>query len=230
MRYILTGFVALVLLVIGLFGFRGDLSRKPPIEVFADMDRQPKLRPMEPNSFFPNGMSTQPLVEGTVAHMDESQAVELADGSLVYPFEDHVANKGRKVVKGSTNYLKTLPIKVDAAVLARGRERFNINCAICHGRAGDGQGVVSALGVGLVAPTLHSEAVVTMSDGQLYRTIVYGNKEGEGKMKGYKAQLNVADRWAVVAFVRALQYSRLIGRDELKDIYGKDPDSIPLAE
>ena len=232
MRYILTGFVALVLLVIGLFGFRGDLSRKPPIEVFADMDRQPKLRPMEPNSFFPNGISTQPLVEGTVAHTDKSRALVLTNDLLVYPFQDHVANTGWTVDKDgpSTNYLKTLPIKVDAAVLARGRERFNINCAICHGRAGDGQGVVSALGVGLVAPTLHSEAVVTMSDGQIYRTIVYGNKEGEGKMKGYKAQLNVADRWAVVAFVRALQYSRLIGRDELKDIYGKDPDSIPLAE
>ncbi len=75
------------------------------------------------------------------------------------------------------------------------------------------------------------EGEMTCEDGSIYTGgWLNGNKEGKGKMKGYKAQLNVADRWAVVAFVRALQYSRLIGRDELKDIYGKDPDSIPLAE
>ena len=140
------------------------------------------------------------------------------------------SNTGGTVNTDGTNYLATLPIKVDAAVLARGRERYDITCAICHGKAGDGQGVVSALGVGLAAANLHDGNIVTMPDGQLYRTITYGSKEGKGVMKGYKTQLNVADRWAVVAFVRALQYSRLIGRDELKETYGKDPDSIPAAE
>jgi len=226
-RHLIVGFVTIVLLVIGLFGLRGGLSRKPPLEVFPDMDRQPKLRPMEPNRFFKNGISSQLLVEGTIPR---SETLTLADGKEVYPFEDHNSTTGGTVNSDGTNYLATLPIRVDAAVLARGRERYDITCAICHGKAGDGQGVVSALGVGLAAANLHDGNIVTMPDGQLYRTITYGSKEGKGVMKGYKTQLNVADRWAVVAFVRALQYSRLIGRDELKETYGKDPDSIPAAE
>ena len=102
--------------------------------------------------------------------------------------------------------------------------------AICHGRAGDGQGVVSTLGVGMSAASLHDASILKMPDGQLYRTIAFGSKEGQGVMKGYKTQLNVADRWAVVAYVRALQYSRLVGPEELKEIYGKEPDSVPAAE
>jgi len=222
-RYFIVGFVALVLLVIGLFGLRGGLSRKPPLEVFPDMDRQPKLRPMEPNTFFANGISSQPLVEGTVAR---SKPLVLADDSKVYPFEDHEANTGGRVDKDGTNYLAQIPIKVDAAVLARGRERYNITCAICHGQAGDGQGVVSTLGVGLAAANLHGGNIVKMPDGQLFRTITYGSKEGKGLMKGFKVEMDLADRWAVVAYVRALQYSRLVDNGELSTIYGKTPDSL----
>ena len=222
-RYLIVGFVALVLLVVGLFGLRGGLSRKPPLEVFADMDRQPKLRPMEPNTFFDNGISSQPLVEGTVAR---SKPLVLADGKEVYPFEDHEANTGGRVDKDGTNYLAQIPIKVDAAILARGRERYNINCAICHGQAGDGQGVVSALGVGLAAANLHGGNIVKMPDGQIFCTITYGSKEGKGLMKGFKVEMDLADRWAVVAYVRALQYSRLVDKSELSDVYGKTPDSL----
>jgi len=225
-RNLIVGFVALVLVVIGLFGLRGGSSRKPPLEVFPDMDRQHKLRPMEPNSFFANGLSSQLPVVGTVPR---SEQIELADGTKVYPFENHDAITGGTVNLDGTNYLATIPIKVDAAVLARGRDRFDITCAICHGRAGDGQGVVRLLGVGLAAANLHGGEIISMPDGQLYRTIVRGSKEGKGQMKGYRAELNVSDRWAVVAYVRALQYSRLVDRDELKK-YGKNPDDIPAAE
>jgi mono/diheme cytochrome c family protein len=225
-RNLIVGFVALVLVVVGLFGLRGGFSRKPPLEVFPDMDRQHKLRPMEPNSFFANGLSSQLPVAGTVSR---SRPLELADGARVYRFENHSAITGGTVNQDGTNYLVTLPIKVDAAVLARGRGRYNITCAICHGRAGDGQGVVSLLGVGLSAANLHGGNIIGMPDGQLYRTIVHGSKEGKGQMKGYGPELNVADRWAVVAYVRALQYSRLVARDELK-MYGKNPDDIPAFE
>ena len=222
-RHLIVGFVTIVLLVIGLFGLRGGLSRKPPLEVFPDMDRQPKLRPMEPNTFFKNGISSQPLVEGTVAR---SEPLVLADGKEVYPFEDHEANTGGRVDKDGTNYLAQLPIKVNAAILARGRERYNITCSVCHGQAGDGQGVVSTLGVGLAAANLHGGNIVKMPDGQLFRTITYGSKEGQGLMKGFKVEMDLADRWAVVAYVRALQYSRLVNKDELRTVYGKNPDSF----
>ena len=110
---IIVVFVALVGLVIGLFGLRGDLGRKPPLEVFADMDRQPKLRPAEPNRFFANGSSSQLPVEGAVAR---SEPLVLADGTEVYPFEGHDANTGGTVNAKGTNYVVTLPIAVDAAV------------------------------------------------------------------------------------------------------------------
>ena len=77
MRYVLIGIAMLVFMVVSLAGFRGDISRKPPLEIFPDMDRQPKLRPMEPNAFFENGISSQPHVAGTVAR---SEPLELADG------------------------------------------------------------------------------------------------------------------------------------------------------
>ena len=105
MRYVLIGIAMMVFLVVSLAGFRGDISLKPPLEVFADMDRQPKLRPMEPNSFFANGMSSQPLVNGTVRR---SNPIALADGSDVYPFETkHPAVSGLQT--GTTNAVATIP-------------------------------------------------------------------------------------------------------------------------
>ena len=86
MRYVLIGISMMVFLVVSLAGFRGDMSRKPPLEVFPDMDRQPKLRPLEPNSFFENGMSSQPLVKGTVRR---SEPILLANGEKVYPFQNN---------------------------------------------------------------------------------------------------------------------------------------------
>jgi hypothetical protein len=65
-----------------------------------------------------------------------------------------------------------------------------------------------------------------MPDGQIFRTITYGSKEGKGLMKGFKVEMDLSDRWAVVAYVRALQYSHLVDKSELSDVYGKTPDSL----
>jgi hypothetical protein len=193
----------MVFLVVSLAGFRGDISRKPPLEVFPDMDRQPKLRPMEPNGFFKNGMSSQPLVEGTVAR---SEAIDLGEGKKVYPFEkDHVVVSG---FASGTNTVASIPIPVTSQLMARGRTKYNISCLPCHGGQGDGNGVVKYFGFGAIKD-LHDPNVVKLNDGQLYRAITVGNLEGEGEMKGYANTLDVTDRWAVVAYVRALQLSRL---------------------
>ena len=203
MRYVLIGIAMMVFLVVSLAGFRGDISRKPPLEVFPDMDRQPKLRPMEPNGFFKNGMSSQPLVEGTVAR---SEAIDLGEGKKVYPFEkDHVVVSG---FASGTNTVASIPIPVTSQLMARGRTKYNISCLPCHGGQGDGNGVVKYFGFGAIKD-LHDPNVVKLNDGQLYRAITVGNLEGEGEMKGYANILDVTDRWAVVAYVRALQLSRL---------------------
>ena len=207
MRYVLIGIAMMVFLVVSLAGFRGDISRKPPLEVFPDMDRQPKLRPMEPNSFFKNGMSSQSLVKGTIAR---SQPIALAEGKEVYPFE-----KGHVVVSGfesGTNTVETIPIPVTSQLMARGRAKYNISCVPCHGGQGDGNGVVKYFGFSAIKD-LHDPNVVKLNDGQIYRVITVGNQEGKGLMKGYANTLDITDRWAIVAYVRALQLSRL-GKEE----------------
>ena len=223
MRYVLIGIAMMVFMVVSLAGFRGDISRKPPLEIFADMDRQPKLRPLEPNDFFKNGMSSQALVAGTVRR---SEPIVLAGGEKVYPFQkDHSVNTG--FAKGTntvtitqfkkdnpdkplpSNFFESsIPVSVTKNLMKRGQERFNISCLPCHGGQGDGNGVVKFFGFSAIKD-LHDPNVVKLNDGQLYRAITVGNLEGEGEMKGYANTLDVTDRWAVVAYVRALQLSRL---------------------
>ena len=206
MRYVLIGIAMMVFLVVSLAGFRGDISRKAPIELIADMDRQPKLRPLEPNSFFANGMSSQPLVKGTVR---QSEVIPLADGSDVYPFEtEHPAVSGLQT--GTTNAVANIPLEVNMELMARGREKYTISCVPCHGGQGDGNGVVKYFGISAVK-NLHDPDVVKQSDGDIYRTITVG----KGVMKGYANTLSIEDRWAIVAYARALQLSRLGTEDEV---------------
>ena len=117
---------------VGILGFQGSQMRKPPFELFPDMDRQAKLRPQEPNHFFANGVSSQLPLAGTVAR---SEPIHTVSGD-VYAFEDSPVNTGRAT--GTTNFVETNPLPVNAALLAHGRERFDIYCAPCHGRRADG--------------------------------------------------------------------------------------------
>ena len=208
MRYALIGIAMMVFMVVSLAGFRGDMSRKPPLEVFPDMDRQPKLRPLEPNDFFEkygsqNGMSSQPLVKGTVPR---SEPIVLAGGDEVYPFQkNHPVNTG---FAEGTNTVASIPIPVTMELMKRGQERFNISCVPCHGGQGDGNGVVKFFGFSAIKD-LHDANVVKLNDGRLFRVITVGSQEGKGLMKGYGTSLSVTDRWAIVAYLRALQTSRL---------------------
>lgn len=191
MRYFLLVFVLSAVIVgVGL-GKRGHTFRKPPVYIFPDMDRQPKLRPQEPNKFFLNGISSQFAVAGTIARGD--------------PYENTPVNTGKK--PGTTNYIDTIPVPVTAELMARGQERFNIYCAACHGQAGDGKGVPTKFGMAVIAD-LHdnkTRRVPQQSDGEIFNTLSYG----KGLMQGYAPQIPIMDRWAIIAYVRALQRSRL---------------------
>jgi mono/diheme cytochrome c family protein len=188
MRYFLTGFFVLVLAVVAVAGFRGEKSTKPPIELFPDMDRQPKLRPQVPNGFFANGMSSQLPVPGTVAR-----------GAA---YEDNPMNTGKET--GTTNFVEHLPVKITAELLARGQQRYQINCAPCHSAVGDGKGITSKYGI-LNAVSLHDPRIVKMADGEIFNTITHG----KNTMGAYGANVVINDRWAIIAYVRALQRSRL---------------------
>ena len=185
--------------VFGMLGLQGSLMRKPPFELFPDMDRQAKLRPQTPFRFFTNGISSQLPPAGTVAR---SQPIETANG-MVYRFEDSPVNTGRAA--GTTNFIEINPLAVNAALLQRGRERFDIYCAPCHGRLGDGNGITKKIGVMPAVANLHDKRIVEMADGEIFNTVTYG----KGLMGAAGPLLPAEDRWAVVAYLRALQLSWL---------------------
>ena len=185
--------------IVGIAGFRDGMSRKPPIEIFADMDNQAKFQPQRPAPFVANGVSSQLPVAGTVAR---SQPMQTVDGP-VYLFQDSPVNTGRIV--GTTNFVETNPLPVNRQLLARGRDRFDIYCSPCHGRLGDSNGITKKIGDMPAVANLHDERIVTMTDGEIFNTIT----QGKNTMGAYGPLIPTQDRWAIVAYVRALQLSWL---------------------
>ena len=202
--------VLLVGLAVGVIGFgtlglQGKMSRKPPMELFPDMDRQAKLRPQEPNRFFANGVSSQLAPAGTIAR---GEPIQTANGA-VYRFEDSPVNTGR--LAGSTNFIENNPLPMSEVLLQRGHDRFDIYCAACHGKIGDGNGIVKKLGVMPAVANLQDARIVKMTDGEIFNTVTFG----KGTMGAVGPLIQAEDRWAVIAYLRALQLSQLGTLDDL---------------
>jgi len=149
-------------------------------ELHQDMATQPKNRPLSPSDFFHDGRSERPLLENTVARGS------LADDELM-------------IAKDSNAF----PLPVDEALLERGRERYGVYCTPCHGLQGDGNGMVALRGM-KHPPSYHIDRLRESPNGYFYDVIT----NGFGQMYGYAAQVPPRDRWAIVAYVRALQLSR----------------------
>ena len=199
MRYFLLAFVIAVALVVGIAGSRGKLSRKPPIEIIPDMDRQPKIRPQTPSAFFADGRASRLPVEGTVARGSD--------------FLEAPVNTG--LVTGTTNFVANSPLKVTPDLMARGQNRYQIYCAPCHSPLGDGNGITKNFGMAVVA-NLHDPRIVAMPDGELFYVITHGRN----LMGPYRSQIEIEDRWAIVAYVRALQLSALGSQEDLAPLAG----------
>src|SRR5262245_24573335 len=123
MRYFLLIFAFTIVVVMAVAGKRGSISRKPPIELFSDMDRQPKLRPQTYAEFFPDHMSSRLPVAGTVARSKPYQI----NGKDVYPYQDVPVNTGQ--TPGTTNFIDTIPLPITAGLMARGQQRYTIYCS-----------------------------------------------------------------------------------------------------
>ncbi|MGL4553948.1 MAG: c-type cytochrome [Gemmataceae bacterium] len=161
---------------------------------------QPSYRPQSPSAFFPDGRADRPTVAGTVAR---GQLAARTDAALYHG----------KDAKGALT--AEFPYPVTADVLKRGEQRYNVFCAMCHGLTGEGDGRVVKRGF-TPPPSYSTDASrayqlkgekVLLTDvpvGHLYDVIT----RGYGAMADYSAQIPVHDRWAIVAYVRALQYSR----------------------
>jgi len=188
MRYFLLIFGLAVISVMLVAGKRGDISRKTPLEIFPDMDKMPKLRPQTRANFFSDGMSSRLPVAGTVAR-----------GSA---YQDLPVNTGKQ--PGTTNWIENIPVAVNAQVMARGQERYGIYCAVCHAAAGDGKGITGKYGMVAMA-NFHDARIVKMADGELFNTMTFG----KNLMPAYGGQIPIEDRWAIIAYIRALQRSHL---------------------
>src|ERR1051325_7386698 len=206
MRYFLISFVLFCLVVVSVAGLRGDKSRRPPLEFFPDIDRQPKRRPQAHNNLFADQFSSRLPVEGTVPR---SRPTAL-EGKDIYPFEEHPLNTGR--VPGTTNFVETIPLPVTAQLLARGQQRYTINCSPCHGASGDGKGITSKYNM-IAMANFHDARLVKMPDGELFNTITYG----KNLMGPYGPNVTIADRWAIIACIRALERSRLALSDDVPE-------------
>ena len=204
MRYFLIGFVLLALIVVSVAGFRGSTTRRPPLELFSDMDRQAKLRPQSANDFFPDRFSSRLHPANTVAR---SRTTLIGDQE-VRPFEDHPLNTGMQ--PGTTNFVEVGPLPLTEALLTRGRERYAIHCQPCHGAAGDGKGTSTKYGMTVIG-NFHDPRIVQQTDGEIFNTVTHG----KNLMQAYGPNLEAADRWAVIAYVRALQLGWLASLEEV---------------
>lgn len=150
-----------------------------------DMYDQPRYNPLRPSAFFPNGMSARPIPAGTVArgHLD--------------------ANPDFYQGKEGTRLVTQFPLPVTAALLARGQQRFNIYCSPCHSLLGDGNGMIVQRGY-MAPPSFHSDYLRQAPAGHFFDVIT----NGWGAMPDYREQVTPHDRWAIIAYIRALQLSQ----------------------
>ncbi|MFM8684600.1 MAG: cytochrome c, partial [Chthoniobacterales bacterium] len=164
-------FIGLGLFLVGLFavaGFRGQKSKEPPIEIFPDMDHQPKVKSQVPSQFFSDNRGNRLPVAGTVPIGYE------APQSKDNPFPDEGKYNAVRFSSG-TDYLNTgrfgdrwgtgIPLPVTAELMQRGKERYQIFCAVCHGASGGGNGVAGQYGLVAIA-SYHQDRLRQMSDGE----------------------------------------------------------------
>jgi cytochrome c len=157
-----------------------------------DMYQQKRYNPLSPNPFFADGRSSRPRIEGTVVHGDHS--------------EDGVMSTGK--IDGKP--VDVFPFPVTAKVLQRGEERFNIYCSPCHGRTGDGRGMIVQRGFPQ-PPSYFADSVRAKPVGHYVDVI----NNGFGRMYSYRDRVEPRDRWAIAAYIRALQASRSVNITEL---------------
>jgi len=151
-----------------------------------DMYDEPRFEPLEASTFFDDGTSARPLVAGTVARGDLREDEGFYSGKV------------------DGKYVTTLPLDLDEQLMLRGQERFNIYCSPCHGRVGDGNGMIVERGFRRPPSFVGTERLLNAPVGHFYDVI----SNGFGAMPSYASRVAPHDRWAIVAYIRALQRSQ----------------------
>ncbi len=209
LKYFFVIFALVIVAIVSMAGFRGQFSKQPPIEIFPDMDRQPKVKAQVPSRFFADNRGARLPVKGTVPigysmplHDEETGAIVEMGGpykQIRFSAAPDYLNTGKIGDQWGTG----MPMEVTIAVMERGQERYNISCKVCHGAAGFGNGLATEYGLAAVA-SFHDQRIKEMADGEIYNTITHG----KNTMLGYGHNIQVPDRWAIIAYIRALQRSQ----------------------
>jgi len=171
-----------------------------------DMHDAPSYDPLQESTFFTDGRASRTLVANTVArgHLREDEHLYTGkiNGQLAMEF----------------------PMPVTAEVMARGRERFNVFCSPCHGRTGEGNGMIVQRGF-RQPPSYHEDRLIDAPAGHFFDVMT----NGFGAMQDYSAQVPVADRWAIAAYIRALQFSRRATMADVPADRREEMDAAPVA-
>lgn len=189
------GAMIAALALAALAGCRGEVSREPPVHLNQNMDFQDKYKPFGQSKIFDDARTMRIPPRGTVAR-----------GFLK---EDDALYRGQD---DEGNFVSSMPIAVDMATLKWGQERYNIYCAPCHDKTGSGKGVVVSRGL-VPPPTYHQDRLRAMPVGELYNVI----SNGVRTMPAYRHQIPVEDRWAIVAYIRALQRSQFASASDVPE-------------
>jgi mono/diheme cytochrome c family protein len=187
---------------------RGCTSSRPPIHLNPSMDDQPKARAQAASDFFFNGAAMREPVPGTVpiGGLKEDTAFFTGKGA-------------------DGQFIAAIPHPVDDAVVERGRQRYGIYCQPCHDQRGDGRGILFQRG-NVPTGNFHDPKVLKYSDGEIFDVIT----NGRGLMAAYRWPIPPADRWAIVAYVRALQRERQARAAASAPTFAEAPAGKPATQ
>lgn len=194
--------------------------------VRSDMQDQPRYKAYKKSDFFPDGRSSRDHVAGTVARGQLRDNKGFYTGQIDNPDPNAVVTStitatGNTLVTSFPNAIDEFPIPVTKELIDRGQDRYNIYCIVCHGPVGRGDGMIVRRGF-VVPPTYHDDRLRNAPVGHFFDVMT----KGWGRMSSYAAQIQPADRWAIVAYIRALQVSQ--NPDEaLKANSKTEPGSAP---
>jgi hypothetical protein len=185
---------------------RGCTSSRPPIHINPSMDDQPKVLPQTASEFFYSGASMRDPIPGTVSvgGLQEDEAFFTGKGP-------------------DGKFVATIPGTSDDARLERGRQRYTIYCQPCHDARGEGKGILFQRG-NVPTASYHQDKILNYPDGQIFDVIT----NGVGLMQGYRWPIPPADRWAIVAYVRQLERTRLARMGTSS--YGDAPAAAPANQ
>lgn len=173
-----------------------------------DMQDQPRYKPYKKSDFFADGRASRDVPEGTVARGLLKDNKAFYTGKVDNPDPNAAAQSttdasGNTIMTSFPNMIDEFPVPVTKELVDRGEARYNIYCIVCHGPVGAGDGMIVRRGF-VKPPTYHDDRLRNAPVGHFFDVI----SNGFGRMNGYAASISPADRWAIVAYIRALQVSQ----------------------